>query len=50
MTIYNTHKNIDESADNYKNSALANCTYDEIRAYIKIAKMNVDTIYDCDMC
>lgn len=46
MIIYNTHKNIDESADNYKISALANCTDDEIRAYIKIAKINVDTMYE----
>lgn len=44
--IYNTHKNIDISTDNYRNSALADCTDDEIRAYIKVASINVKTMYE----
>lgn len=44
--IYDTHKYIDNSADNYTKSALAECTDEEIQAYIKIAKINIKTMYE----
>lgn len=44
--IYDFHKDIDYSVDEYIKAELEKCSEDEIKAYIKIANIQVKAMYD----
>lgn len=44
--VYNFHKNIDDTVDEYLKIQLEKCSEDEIKAYIKIARIQLEAMYN----